>query len=289
MLVEIRHFIPGRVRLYVPDLFRAEQNPEQIVQRLATNGAIESIRANAQCRSVVIVFHKDVPGQITDIVRKLRHKPIEHLLEAGFEEEETTTALEVKGGENGHTPIWNRPLVLPTVSLALAFSVSPAFIAINVPLMLWNSRPIGKRAWRVLSRERRLNVDFLDVLAIGVSMLQNAFVTAGIVVWLIRLGDWIRDLTAARSKRAVGELLEFQKKMAWVLRNDVVVAVPVSSLVLGDTVVVHSGEMIPVDGVVLSGQASVDQKTITGESLPVSRAEGDVVYAATAVGEGYIT
>jgi heavy metal translocating P-type ATPase len=288
MLVEIRHFIPGRVRLYVPDLFRADQNPEQIVQRLATNGAIESIRANRSCRSVVIVFHKNVPGQITDIVRKLRHKPIEHLLEPGYEEEETT-ALEAQVVENRRAPIWDRPLVWPTVSLALAFSASPALIAINVPLMLWNSRPIGKRAWRVLSRERRLNVDFLDVLAIGVSMLQSAFVTAGIVVWLIRLGDWIRDLTAARSKRAVGELLEFQKKMAWVLRNDVVVAVPVFSLVVGDTVVVHSGEMIPVDGEVLTGHASVDQKTITGESLPVSRSEGDVVYAATALAEGYIT
>src|SRR5580704_13006215 len=77
--------------------------------------------------------------------------------------------------------------------------------------------------------------------------------------------------------------------MAWVLRNDVVVAVPVFSLVVGDTVVVHSGEMIPVDGEVLTGHASVDQKTITGESLPVSRSEGDVVYAATALAEGYIT
>jgi heavy metal translocating P-type ATPase len=288
MLVEVRHFIPGRVRLYVPDLFRADQSPEQILQRLAANGAIQSLRVNRQCRSVVIVFHRDTPGPITDIVRTLRHKPVEHLLEPGFDEAETM-ALAAEDDKPSRTAPWNLPLVWPTVSLALAFSASPAFIALNVPLMLWNSRPIGRRAWRVLSRERRLNVDFLDVLAIGVSMLQSAFVTAGIVVWLIRLGDWIRDLTAARSKRAVGELLEFQKKMAWVLRDDVVVAVPASSLVTGDTVVVHSGEMIPVDGEVLTGHATVDQKTITGESLPVSRSEGDVVYAATALAEGYIT
>jgi heavy metal translocating P-type ATPase len=293
MLVEVRHFFPGRVRLYVPELFRADHAPEQVLQWLAAPDAIVGIKVNRACSSVAIEYHKDHPDPITDLVRTLRHKALEHLLEPGFEEAGTAVAIESAANLNGdagkRAGLWRSPLVGPTISLALAFSASPALIGINIPLMLWNSRPIGRRAWRVLSRERRLNVDFLDVLAIGVSMLQSAFVTAGIVVWLIRLGDWIRDLTAARSKRAVGDLLEFQKKMAWVLRDDVVVAVPASSLVLGDTVVVHSGEMIPVDGVVLSGQASVDQKTITGESLPVSRAEGDVVYAATALAEGYIT
>src|SRR5271165_1166169 len=288
MLVEVKHFIPGRVRLYVPDLFCARQSPEQILQCLVEAGAIHKIRTNRACRSVVIEFHRDLPGPITDLVRTLRHKPLEHLWEPGFDEA-ALAVPELPAPTNGRAPLWKQPLVWPTVSLAITFSASPALVAVNVPLMLWNSRPIGRRAWRVLSREHRLNVDFLDVLAIGVSMLQSAFVTGGIIVWLIRLGDWIRDLTAARSKRAVGELLEFQKKMAWVLRDDVVVAVPVSALVTGDTVVVHSGEMIPVDGEVLTGHAMVDQKTITGESLPVSRTEGDLVYAATAVGEGYIT
>src|ERR1035438_5960080 len=76
--------------------------------------------------------------------------------------------------------------------------------------------------------------------------------------------------------------------MAWVLRDEVVVAVPVSALEVGDTVVVHSGEMIPVDGEVLTGHGTIDQKTITGESLPVLRSEGEAVYAATGLREGYI-
>jgi len=96
------------------------------------------------------------------------------------------------------------PLAFPTASLILSFFAGPAVVTVNVSLMLWNSRPIGGRAWRVLSRERRLNVDFLDTMAISVSMLHGAFLTAAIIVWLVRLGDWIRDLTAARSKRAVG-------------------------------------------------------------------------------------
>ena len=61
------------------------------------------------------------------------------------------------------------PLAWPTVSLGLAFASGPGVVAINVPLMLWNVVPIARRMWKVLIRERRLNVDFLDVLAIGVS------------------------------------------------------------------------------------------------------------------------
>jgi P-type Cu2+ transporter len=138
-------------------------------------------------------------------------------------------------------------------------------------------------------RERRLNIDFLDMLAIGASVGQGSLMTGAIVTWLIRLGDWICDLTAAGAKRAVGELLEFRHKRAWVLRAGSVVAVPASELVVGDEVVVYHGEMIPVDGEVIDGRALIDQKTITGESLPVTRALGEPAYAATIVREGQIT
>jgi cation transport ATPase len=67
------------------------------------------------------------------------------------------------------------PLALPTVSFILSFFAGPIVLTVNVPLMLWNARPIGRRAWRVLRHERRLNVDFLDALAISVSMLHGAF------------------------------------------------------------------------------------------------------------------
>jgi P-type E1-E2 ATPase len=77
--------------------------------------------------------------------------------------------------------------------------------------------------------------------------------------------------------------------MAWVLRGEVIAAIPASALQTGDTVVVHSGEMIPVDGEILTGHGTIDQKTITGESLPVLRGEGEAVYAATGLREGYIT
>ncbi|MBV8550240.1 MAG: cadmium-translocating P-type ATPase [Acidobacteriaceae bacterium] len=290
MLVDIRHFLPGRVRLYAPDLFKLEQDPDQFLQHIAAPGSILRLRSNRHCSSVVIEYQPDSPGPIADLVLALRRRPLKQLLDRCAESAALPAAdKQVSGVTAPRREWWRLPLIAPTISLAIAFSTNALMVTVNVPLMLWNSRPIFRRAWRVLARERRLNVDFLDTLAISVSMLQGAFVTGGIIVWLIRLGDWIRDLTAARSKRAVGELLEFQKKMAWVLRDGTIVSVPVSSLVTGDSVVVHSGEMIPVDGEVLGGCGTIDQKTITGESLPVLRSEGEAVYAATALREGYIT
>jgi Cu2+-exporting ATPase len=181
------------------------------------------------------------------------------------------------------------PLALPTLSLLMAFSANPGVMACNVPLMLWNAIPIAKRAWKVWSNESRLNIDLLDTLAISASVLQGNPMAGCIVTWLIKLGDWIRDLTAAGQKRAISELLEFQTKTAWVLRDGNVVQAPASELAEGDLVVVYPGEMIPVDGEIIDGQATIDQKTITGEGLPVNRDVGETAFAATVIREGQIT
>jgi heavy metal translocating P-type ATPase len=297
MLVEIRHFIPGRIRLHIPDLFRIDDDPERTIKLLCPSDAIHTLRAKNACASLVIEYDRNRPGVISDLLALLRrHTVTRLLLLPGVPRllEDGTLAPVTDNPPPANPPPANLapkkwPLIWPTVSLALTFFAGPVIGGINIPLMVWNSVPILRRAWRVLSQERRLNVDFLDVIAITVSIIEANMLTAAIVIWLIRLGDWIRDLTAARSRRAFDQLLEFQRKMAWLVRDGAVIAVPAQSLVTGDIVAVHSGELIPVDGEVLSGHASVDQKTITGESLPVFKVEGDAVYAATALREGYLT
>jgi Cu2+-exporting ATPase len=181
------------------------------------------------------------------------------------------------------------PLALPTLSLMLAFSANPAIMACNIPLMFYNAIPIARRAWKVWANESRLNIDVLDTLAISASVLQGNPMAGCIVTWLIKLGDWIRDLTAAGQKRAISELLEFQTKTAWVLRDGNVVQIPATELAEGDLVIVYPGEMIPVDGEIIEGQATIDQKTITGEGLPVNRGVGETAFAATVIREGQIT
>jgi heavy metal translocating P-type ATPase len=158
-----------------------------------------------------------------------------------------------------------------------------------MPLMLYNAIPIAKRAWKVWANETRLNIDVLDTLAITSSVLQGNPLAGCIVTWLIKLGDWIRDLTAAGSRRAISELLEFQTKTAWLLRDGEVVSIPATELKVDDIIVVYPGELIPVDGEIIDGQATIDQKTITGEGLPVGRGRGEAAFAATVIREGQIT
>jgi Cu2+-exporting ATPase len=171
----------------------------------------------------------------------------------------------------------------------MAFIANPWVRFINTPLILWNAYPIAVRAYDIWRKEKRLNVDFLDTLAISASLLQGNLVAGSLITWLIKLGDWIRDLTAAGSKRAISDLLEFRNKTAWVLRDGNIVSVDSDNLRVGDEVVIFPGEMIPVDGEIIEGKALIDQKTITGEGLPVSRTVGEAAFAATVIREGQIT
>lgn len=298
MELAIRHFIPGRVRLRMPILYYESHVIDAAVLWLQKQDGIENIRVNSACASVVIEYDRRRPeiwAQMSFFLQNATEAQL-RLLAAHADREapahhqlpKPKAIIETSGPAlKATTKRW--PLALPSLSLALALISHPAALVVNTPLLLWNSYPIAKRAFRVIRKERRLNVDFLDTLAIAASMAQNNFLARTIVAWLIHLGDYIRDLTAAGSRRAMSELLDYQAKTAWVLRDGAVVAIPATEVVIGDLVIVHAGEMVPVDGDVVDGHATVDQKTITGEGLPVHRARGEVVFAATVLREGQIT
>ena len=146
--------------------------------------------------------------------------------------------------------------------------------------------PIFSRAFEALTRGGKLNVDVLDATATTVLLLQGQVPTASVMVWLVTLGDFIRDITMQGSQRAIEELFDGKIQSAWVLREDRKIRLKVEDIQEGDQIVVYPGELIPVDGTVTVGKATVDQKVLTGESMPVEKGEGDQVYAATVVRDG---
>jgi Cu2+-exporting ATPase len=297
MKLSTLHWIPGRVRLRVNDLQVRSKIAEQVLDWLRRQDGIRAVRANYDCASLLIEYdeaHRESIETMMAYLQCMSLREVKALIAAsGTEtpaEETPQTSLPTAAPATSKPPPPLGPsvLALPTVSFALAFVPGPLAFAVNVPLMIWNSLPIGRRAWSVWSRERRLNVDFLDTVAIAASIAQSLMLTGSIIVWLIRLGDWIRDLTAQGSKRAIADLMEFQSRTAWLVRDGVVTSVRAVDVAVGDQVMVYPGEMIPVDGEVVEGTALIDQKTITGESLPVSRATGDNVFAATVLRDGQI-
>ena len=286
----IRHAIPGRVRLYLPLLYQRSPLTDAVLAFLEGQSWIKSARVNYGCASLVVEYEAAESKRLGSLMFALRYSTLDDLRAVMAQPSESSgPESSVPADAPAPAPPRRWPLALPTVSLGLALFVDPLVIAVNLPLLLWNAYPIAKRAWGVLRRERRLNIDFLDTLAIGASIGQGQLITGAVITWLIRLGDWIRDLTAAGAKRAVSELLEFRQRRAWVVRDGVMVDVPASELAVDDAVVVYHGEMIPVDGEIIDGRALIDQKTITGESLPVLRAPGEPAYAATIVREGRLT
>lgn len=287
---EVRHAIPGRLRLHVPEIGQLNGSADACTQLLAQQEGVTGVRINPACASLVIEYdanQPDIPIKLEKVIRTLN---LPQLRKLALQNGASKAIAEVRSTNTGvprtKTEHELKSLSLPTASLALSLLGGPVGMAVTLPLVGYNALPIIKRALTVLRDEHRLNIDFLDSLAITVSMLQGNLFTGAFITWLISLGDFIRDRTAAKSKRAISDMLDYQGQLAWVVRGRRKIEIPVSEIVVGDTVVAYAGEMIPVDGNVIKGHASVDQKTITGESLPIERHVGDKVYAATVVREG---
>ncbi|HEX4410861.1 MAG TPA: heavy metal translocating P-type ATPase [Xanthobacteraceae bacterium] len=292
MEFSVRHFISGRIRLHLPVLCRKRPVAEAALVWLQGQHGVKGARLNYACACLIIEYDPSFEDMLRATLGQLSVMSIDELKTLVSAGKQAAAKVHAPSALTPAKPLplWrSTPLGLPTVSLFMAFSANPVVAAINVPLMLYNGYPIALRAWRVWRREFRLNIDFLDTLAIVAALLQGVPLAGAIVVWLIKLGDWIRDLTAAGQRKAMSELLEFQAKTAWVLRDGVVTSIPAADLAIGDEVVVYPGDMISVDGEIIDGQAMIDQKTITGEGLPVMRGKGEAVFAATVIRDGQLT
>ena len=162
--------------------------------------------------------------------------------------------------------------------LFLPAPLDAAYTAFRSIRFLWK----GVRC--VLSR--RLEVVVLDDLSIGVSLLRGDFGTAGSVMFLLNLGSLLEEWTRKKSLDDLARSMALNVDKVWVRSQGTEVLVPLTKVRSGDEVVVRSGNMIPLDGTVLEGEAMVNQAALTGESMPVRKAEGSTLYAGTVVEEG---
>lgn len=135
----------------------------------------------------------------------------------------------------------------------------------------------------------QLKVEVLDATAIGVSMLRGDFNTAGSVMFLLGIGELLEEWTHKKSVADLARSMSLHVEKVWQKVDGTEVLVPISGISEGDLVVVHMGNLIPLDGEVEEGEAMVNQASMTGESIPVKKGVGGYVYAGTVVEEGEIT
>ncbi|MFB6279957.1 MAG: heavy metal translocating P-type ATPase [Salinibacter sp.] len=272
--------MPGRVRLRVPAI-RPEPSVAGALQRaLEQRHDVTDLRVNRTCASIVV--RHDPAATSAPVLREF------------VAEQDSATLLASHGDEPPEAPRFDRSgleFALSSAAVATGFFFQPWTVPL-VPLMLAPSvQSMFARAYDALTRRKTLNVDVLDSAATSLMIGQGQLFSAAFMVWLVDLGDYIRYRTMERSKRAIGEMLELEEQQAWVVRNGTKERVPIEALEEGDEIVVYTGGRIPADGIVTRGKAAVDEQALTGESQPVEKAEGDTVYAATAVRDGkiYIT
>ncbi|RHV49953.1 heavy metal translocating P-type ATPase [Lachnospiraceae bacterium OM04-12BH] len=148
-----------------------------------------------------------------------------------------------------------------------------------------------KYIWKGLTTlaRRRIEVPVLDATAIGVSIFRGDISTASSVMFLLSLGEILEEWTHKKSVGDLARSMSLNISKVWLVRDGQEIMVPVTEIRSGDPVRVHMGNVIPFDGCVIEGEAMVNQASLTGESVPVRRAEGSTVYAGTVVEEGEIT
>lgn len=132
----------------------------------------------------------------------------------------------------------------------------------------------------------RLAVSVLDATAVTVSMVRGDFDTASSVMFMLNLGEILEDWTHKKSVADLAGAMSLNVDKVWLKAGGTEVLVPIGDVKAGDCIVVRTGGMIPLDGKVVEGEATVNQSSITGESMPVPKGPGSYVYAGTVTEEG---
>ena len=132
----------------------------------------------------------------------------------------------------------------------------------------------------------KLSVAVLDATAVTVSMVRGDFDTAGSVMFMLRLGEILEEWTHKKSVADLAGAMALNVDKVWLQSGETELLVPIGDVKPGDRMIVRTGNLIPLDGKVVSGEATVNQASITGESMPAPKREGSYVYAGTVVEEG---
>jgi cation-transporting P-type ATPase C len=276
---EVLHSIKGRVRLRIPALKRDPALARPLERYVHACPGIRSAWVNQNCASLTITFNPQV------------WSPERFAAQLGRLSSATLRAISETAGWNHHPQAslqaGEASLALVMSTAGLACLATEILAAPLIPFLLIGSAlPMFARAFDSFGRRDTLTVDVLDASAATLLACQGQWPMALFMVWLVNLGDYIRDITVLQAQDAVKEVLAYRRTPAWVVRNGRTTQVAVEQVRAGETVVVYAGERIPVDGTVLKGKATVDQQALTGESVPVEKAAGDVIHAATVVQDG---
>ena len=281
--LEILHAVPGRVRARVPELKNNFALEDAVCRRLMSKPGVREVRVNRACASVVI-------GYDTAVLKTFI--PESHLQGLKIEQCNGGAVCAVDSSVNrGAGRIRDAirrfaSLILPTAALLASRATRLLPIAPVYAIVAAAALPVFTRTAMTIRREKRVGVDFLDATALAIMGIQKNLPTCAFMAWLISIGEHIREETARKSQKAIADLLAFHAETVTILVGRRRVIVPADRVKCDCLVVVNAGDVIPVDGRVVSGCAGVDQMSLTGESSLREKSAGDTVFAGSLAVDG---
>ena len=270
MNATILHESRGRIR------FRLRQKQ----MTLAQADLLEAwIQGKSWCRQVTVhertccvILYYD--GTRQAVLNEIRH--------FSWQEAERTTALPAHSSRALNREFEEKLVAKVVCKAACTLFLPPP---LRIARILWHMIPFVRRGLRCLLR-RRIKVELLDALSISISACRRDFGTAGMVMFLLEVGELLEEWTRKKSVADLARCMSLNVDRVWLRTAQGEVLVPVSQIQPGDAVVVRAGGIVPVDGLVLEGEVTVNQASLTGESIPVPKHPGGAVYAGTVVEEG---
>ena len=223
-------------------------------------------------RTCAVILYYD--GDRQTVLEAIRH--------FSWQEAERTTSLPAHS-----TRALNREFEEKLVTKVVCKAACTLFLPppLRIARILWHMIPFVRRGLHCLLR-RRVKVELLDALSISISACRRDFGTAGMVMFLLEVGELLEEWTRKKSVADLARCMSLNVDRVWLRTAQGEVLVPVSQIQPGDAVVVRAGGIVPVDGLVLEGEAMVNQASLTGESVPVPKRVGSMVYAGTVLEEG---
>lgn len=273
MKFTIKHEIKGRLRVHMNQKKMTYEQADSLQYYLTLCPSVTEVKVYERSADAAICYKGD------------RKKIIQLLRDFSYNKVEAPEAYLANSGRELNA-VYQEKLVNQLIGRAINQLLIPAPLR-NIFITLKGLRYIRDGIRSLI--HKKLEVSVLDATAITVSLVRRDFPTAGSVMFLLGIGELLEEWTHKRSVGDLARSMSLNINKVWVSYDGTEVLVPTTDVKAGDHVVVRMGTMIPFDGTVISGDAMVNQCSLTGESLPVHKRVESYVYAGTVVEAGEIT
>lgn len=270
MKFQILHEIKGRMRIHVAQKRMSDEQADTLQYYLEHCDVVTEAKVYERTQDVVICYSTDRAG----IIRILQQFAYQNVTVP-------QSALELSGRQT------NREYQEKLAQKVLMRYINKAILPypVRCTITAFKSLKYIKKALQSVWN-RKIEVALLDGVAIGVSVLRGDMNTAGSVMFLLDIGETLEEWTHKKSVDDLARSMSLNITKVWLATGDTEVLVDANTVKAGDHVIIHMGNVIPFDGIVIRGTGMVNQSSLTGESVPVEKKENGYVYAGTVLEEG---